>query len=206
MNIRAHSCSSSGPTREHPIKPATRVTLTLLSVLLLAAGTIFIIFAWHHLQGSDDAELAGWSVVLGLGLSATAAFLAESALFPKPSSIRQLRFVILHHQGIDDPHFDIMLETAPGSPLATWRAPLWPITVPATLVQLSDHRREYLEYEGEISGGRGHVTRIATGTYAINSQPDGSKMIQLDSPGSPPLLLARLGENRWTARPVQGTN
>lgn len=29
--------------------------------------------------------------------------------------------------------------------------------------RLADHRREYLEYEGEISGGRGRVTRVAAG-------------------------------------------
>lgn len=30
--------------------------------------------------------------------------------------------------------------------------------------RMGDHRRVYLEYEGEISGGRGHVRRVASGT------------------------------------------
>jgi hypothetical protein len=32
---------------------------------------------------------------------------------------------------------------------------------------LGDHRREYLEFEGEVSGGRGSVTRVAGGEYEI---------------------------------------
>ena len=31
--------------------------------------------------------------------------------------------------------------------------------------QLGDHRRDYLEYEGEVSGDRGRVIRVAAGTY-----------------------------------------
>ena len=39
--------------------------------------------------------------------------------------------------------------------------------------ELGPHRRDYLQYEGEVSGGRGQVTRIATGTYSASTQtPD----------------------------------
>jgi hypothetical protein len=184
------------------MKPATRVMLTFLCVLLLAGGTIFIVLSWRRLQGSDDAELVGWCVMLGLGLSAAAAFVAESVFFPKPPDPgEQLRFVVLHHEGIDDPHFDLMLETAPGSPLATWRSPIWPITAPTALEQLANHRREYLEYEGEISGNRGRVSRIAAGTYKISHQPDGAKLIRWNSPSVPPLILKKEDQSRWSARP-----
>jgi len=176
------------------------VTLALVCVVLLAGGTIFIIFSWKRLRGSDDAELAGWCVLLGLGLSAAAAFVAESILFPKPESpLQQLRFVVLFHDGTGDPHFDLMLETSPGSRLATWRSPAWPITGPTTLEQLADHRREYLEYEGPISGGRGSVRRIESGTFSISDSPDGGKLIKWDQISVPPLTLRRLGENRWMA-------
>jgi hypothetical protein len=30
-------------------------------------------------------------------------------------------------------------------------------------VRMADHRRQYLEYEGEVSGGRGRVVRVAHG-------------------------------------------
>jgi hypothetical protein len=182
-----------------------RVTLSLLCVVLLAGGTILILFSRRHLAGSDDAELAGWCVMLGLGLSAAAAFLVETILFPKiQTSVGPLQFVILHHEGIDDPHFDVMLETSPGSELATWRAPVWPITEPTTLVQLANHRRDYIEYEGEISGDRGRVRRIMGGTCQVRDEPGGGKLIQWNPTGAsaaalPPLVLRRIEQNRWSA-------
>ena len=38
-----------------------------------------------------------------------------------------LRYVILWHDGVAEPHFDLMFETLPGSALATWRSPRWPV-------------------------------------------------------------------------------
>jgi hypothetical protein len=191
--------------QEAKINPISRVALALVCVVLLAGGTVFIIFSWNHLRGSDDAELAGWCVVLGLGLSAAAAFVAESIFFPKahplasPSCPPPLRFVVLHHEGIDDPHFDLMLETSPGSPLATWRSPIWPINEPTMLVQLPNHRREYLDYEGEISGNRGRVRQVAAGTYKISPQPDGGQLVRWDHISISPMILRRVKDERWSA-------
>lgn len=36
----------------------------------------------------------------------------------------------------------------------------------SSVLRLVDHRLEYLEYEGPISGGRGAVRRLAGGIYA----------------------------------------
>ncbi|MCI0491450.1 MAG: hypothetical protein L0Z07_00770 [Planctomycetes bacterium] len=33
--------------------------------------------------------------------------------------------------------------------------------------QLADHRRDYLEYEGPLSGDRGHVSRVEEGVFQI---------------------------------------
>jgi hypothetical protein len=140
-------------------------------------------------------------VILGLGLSATAAFVAESVIFPKKESPK-LRFVVLHHEGIDDPHFDLMLETAPDSPLATWRSPVWPINGPTTLTQLPDHRRQYLDYEGEISSNRGRVRRITTGTCSIANQPDGSTLIQFDHNSFAHIILRKIDAGLWAANPA----
>ena len=41
--------------------------------------------------------------------------------------MRHLRYVILHHTEIPEPHFDLMFETLAGSELATFRALVWPI-------------------------------------------------------------------------------
>ena len=76
------------------------------------------------------------------------------------------RFVILQHQLPTGEHWDIMLETA--TALTTWSIlPQLPLgssfTCPAT--PLPAHRKHYLDYEGEISGNRGRVVRLDSGTY-----------------------------------------
>ena len=50
--------------------------------------------------------------------------------------------------------------------LRTWAVELSPDTpTEQDATPLADHRLEYLTYEGEISGGRGHVTRWDEGEY-----------------------------------------
>jgi hypothetical protein len=98
------------------------------------------------------------------------------------------RFVLLYHSfpgGYPRPsHWDFMLEA--GETLRTWALcelpRSWSLAqlrtselhsdcpavatvdeVPA--VRLGDHRPIYLDYEGPISGDRGHVTRIDSGQY-----------------------------------------
>ena len=73
------------------------------------------------------------------------------------------RFVLLEHvwNGV---HWDFMLEH--GEVLRTWAIDA-PIVAGQDLPAraLPDHRRIYLDYEGEISGNRGQVRRVDTGTY-----------------------------------------
>ncbi len=83
-----------------------------------------------------------------------------------------LRYVILRHDGIPEPHFDLMFESAPGSLLMTWRSPNWPIERETPLVKLDDHRRDYLDYQGPVSGNRGHVTRVAAGVFQLKRRSD----------------------------------
>ena len=74
------------------------------------------------------------------------------------------RFVLLEHvwNGV---HWDLMLEH--GEVLRTWAIDS-PVVAGRDLPAraLADHRRLYLDYEGEISGDRGHVRRIDTGTIS----------------------------------------
>jgi hypothetical protein len=74
-----------------------------------------------------------------------------------------LRYVILRHEGVESPHFDLMFELEPGAALATWRSPDWPPT--CSVERIADHRREYLGYEGPVSNDRGYVRRVEAGTY-----------------------------------------
>jgi hypothetical protein len=75
------------------------------------------------------------------------------------------RFVVLEHvwNGV---HWDFMLEA--GEVLRTWAIDA-PIVAGQDLPAraLGDHRRIYLEYEGEVSGNRGRVRRVDTGTYRV---------------------------------------
>lgn len=73
------------------------------------------------------------------------------------------RFVILEH---DHPslHWDLMLDD--GEALRTWRLaepPRAGCVVSAALI--APHRRMYLDYEGEVSGGRGLVKRWDRGEF-----------------------------------------
>jgi hypothetical protein len=99
------------------------------------------------------------------------------------------RFVLLYHDCPADysrqSHWDLMLED--GGALRTWavdRLPKgWNAAQAATTAvdadcpapagedcvtarQLGDHRSDYLEYEGRLSGNRGSVTRVVAGYFA----------------------------------------
>lgn len=73
------------------------------------------------------------------------------------------RYVILEH---DHPmlHWDFMLEA--GAVLKTWRLAAPPRPGPVVGAEaLPDHRRQYLDYEGPISGNRGRVVRWDAGEF-----------------------------------------
>jgi hypothetical protein len=87
------------------------------------------------------------------------------------------RFVLLEHawNGV---HWDFMLEYAD-----TLRA--WAIDEPIVAGRdlparaLPDHRRFYLDYEGEISSNRGQVRRLDTGTYRVLEWSSGHVRVEL---------------------------
>jgi hypothetical protein len=75
------------------------------------------------------------------------------------------RYVILSH---DHPfqHWDLMLEH--NGRLRTWRlaATLTPGLVLVPAEALADHRLDYLEYEGPVSGNRGTVVQWDRGEFS----------------------------------------
>lgn len=84
------------------------------------------------------------------------------------------RWVVLRHTGHPEapPHFDWLLERAdgPGRNLIAFRTPERPDVCGIggfSAERLPDHRPLYLDYEGEISGGRGRVERVAQGMCRI---------------------------------------
>jgi hypothetical protein len=110
----------------------------------------------------------------------------------------KLRYVILHHTGVAEPHYDLMIESRPGGPLHTWRCPAWPIERATRVERIADHRRAYLDYEGEVGGGRGEVRRVAAGTFRLDLGADGHW--ELSSGEGQRLVLRREGQTEtWVA-------
>lgn len=73
------------------------------------------------------------------------------------------RYVILEHDW-PSRHFDLMLEA--GAVLRTWRLAAFPEDgVPVAAEPIGDHRLEYLNYDGPVSGGRGAVRRVKAGDF-----------------------------------------
>ncbi len=91
------------------------------------------------------------------------------------------RFVVLRHEtppGHERPtHWDFMLEA--GGVLRTWALAEAPCRGRAIAAEeLAEHRLAYLEYEGDVSGGRGSVVRWDAGTYEVL---DGRVALQSES-------------------------
>ena len=91
------------------------------------------------------------------------------------------RFVVLWHQ-IDIPdrfsHVDFMLEI--DGILWTWEMPMFPMTGEmANARRLANHRPMYLDYEGPISSGRGHVRRIDGGLATILNRSEDNLVVDL---------------------------
>jgi hypothetical protein len=103
---------------------------------------------------------------------------ATSSSLPQAGHVG--RFVVQHHVlGDDDSHFDWMFDI--GGTLATWRAPIPLLDLRASirLKRIGDHRIAYLEYEGPVSGDRGHVAIRQRGTFAVLNCRDTSWFIAI---------------------------
>jgi hypothetical protein len=136
------------------------------------------------------------------------------------------RFVLLYHDCPPDyerpSHWDLMLEA--GETLRTWALERLPGTwrevrsqtamkfpdcapvaaadsAPARM--LEDHRLEYLEFEGELSGERGAVIRIAAGTFATEGESEREWVIVPSAAGiDGKFMLVRSDSitEKWTLR------
>lgn len=97
------------------------------------------------------------------------------------------RFVILLHEippghavaGGRGTHWDLMLEH--DGALKTWALAAEPTgEISLSAEQLPDHRLAYLDYEGPVSGNRGHVTRHDAGECTWLAQSADRMEVQLD--------------------------
>jgi hypothetical protein len=88
------------------------------------------------------------------------------------------RFVLLEHRWVGV-HWDFMLEH--GDTLRTWAIDepiVADVDLPARA--LPDHRRIYLDYEGELSGNRGTVRRVDQGVYTALIWEEGRVRVRLE--------------------------
>jgi hypothetical protein len=109
------------------------------------------------------------------------------------------RTVVLRH---DLPtgqwHYDWLLQRAvdPAGPLTTFRIgelPTSPGVESLPAERLPDHRPVYLEYEGPVSGDRGTVSRVLSGTCSWHADTPAFVEFTADFGSAP---------RRWRARPV----
>lgn len=88
------------------------------------------------------------------------------------------RFTISRHTGSKDgDHFDLMLEH--GDALRTWRIASPAFQAKQAAQPIKDHRKTYLDYEGEVSGKRGKVEIWDSGTYAPEVWSDARILVAL---------------------------
>lgn len=92
------------------------------------------------------------------------------------------RFVLLYHQfpagHADVSHYDLMLEAEEN--LRTWRLETQPDMLrPVRGTPIFAHRLAYLDYEGEVSGDRGSVSRIDRGEFKIVRDDDEALIVEL---------------------------
>ncbi|HWB09213.1 MAG TPA: DNA polymerase ligase N-terminal domain-containing protein [Pirellulales bacterium] len=119
------------------------------------------------------------------------------------------RFVVLRHDvpggaemltGGRALHWDIMLET--GTVLRTWALaePPQPAGMSCFAERLADHRLLYLDYEGEVSGGRGTVSRLDAGDYTAIGNDESAVVVKVNGSllkGTATLSRCAPGDQRW---------
>ena len=92
------------------------------------------------------------------------------------------RYVILRHETppgyVRPTHWDLMLES--GGVLRTWALADEPKAGAAIEAEsLPDHRLDYLDFEGAVSG-RGSVSRFDSGEHTLDDECESRLVVRLD--------------------------
>lgn len=112
--------------------------------------------------------------------------------------------VLLRHDVRDGEwHYDWLIDPGNGGELVSFRlrAPLEAGDEAVEAVRIADHRRVYLDYEGAISGERGRVTRVASGSWhRCEIEPDRITVEGDLGAVSGSFRAKRAAGSRWTVR------
>jgi hypothetical protein len=118
----------------------------------------------------------------------------------------ELPTVLLRHETRSGGHFDWMIGGLPGggAGLWTWRVVFdsgaWSSAGAMRLTELPPHRRDYLRYEGRLSGGRGWVRRADEGRVVVRCwSPDGGVLDVRLQRFAGPVTLRRMVVQEWVA-------
>ena len=110
-----------------------------------------------------------------------------------------LRYVVLRHAGVEQPHFDLLFETSPGSILKTWRLESWPVREVQEAQPIRDHRPAFLTYQGALTGDRGTVLRVDEGTCHV--EVSGTRLVARLYPSEQQLRFEQQpGSQTWFVR------
>jgi hypothetical protein len=113
------------------------------------------------------------------------------------------RFVVLLHETPAGyprgTHFDLMLEH--DAVLRTWAMEQWPQAGESVMAEmLPDHRLAYLDYEGDVAGDRGRVSRVVAGEFDVVTSAEALLVVALCSDAlAGTLTLAQMADapHRW---------
>lgn len=117
---------------------------------------------------------------------------------------QRVRYVVLLHTQKEGDHFDLMIDN--GERLATWKMSVAPETArdgELECERIGDHRRIYLDYQGPISGDRGHVTQHDAGQCLVTVMTESQWDIVFEGHrlnGYIRLMKSHRSKNAWRLR------
>jgi bifunctional non-homologous end joining protein LigD len=89
----------------------------------------------------------------------------------------KLRFTISQHTIGNSPHYDFMLEDI--EKLKVWKVNSIDFSQSRSAVASFDHRKIYLDFEGELTNNRGRIKIWDSGLYKVVSWQENEKIVDL---------------------------
>ncbi|HPC93918.1 MAG TPA: DNA polymerase ligase N-terminal domain-containing protein [Sedimentisphaerales bacterium] len=115
--------------------------------------------------------------------------------------MKNRRFVVQEHETAEGVHWDLMLESASGGFLTTFRLeepPEQALGHPVRAERIFDHPPRFLGYEGPVQKGTGRVHIVERGSWQLDEWRDDWLAFHLEGAIlSGPFTLVRTSETDW---------